>query len=372
MMKDSPRKNTIYIVDDQAENLKLLSHILKQPEYRVLAFNNPENALNKISSDLPDLILLDIMMPGMSGFQLNQILKENPKTSGIPVIFISAREDTESKLMAFEHGAADYIVKPFSNREVQMRVRTKLQYINTRRELEEIKKTLEEKVKIRTYNLKQAQRVANIGSWRIDLSSNEMKWSEQSFEIFGLKKTKTLSLKQTLEPVLESALPILQNTWKKALQKAKRKAKKKTFSAQYRINRKGEIRWIEEHGEFFENENGEIAYAIGTLQDITQQKRQLELLEKQNKTLREISWVQSHVVRAPLARLKGLMDLYAEKDFEFMSEQSVHQAILDATEEFENIILEISQKTYVVDEIEGKIKETGKKTVPGMEKASGE
>lgn len=344
--------NTVYIIDDHAENLNLLAHILKQSGYKIVAFDNPETALRQIKKNTPDLILLDIMMPKISGFELFERLKEDENTRAIPVIFITARDDTESRIEAFERGAADYIIKPFLNREVQMRVKNQLTSINMRRALENIQKELEQKVESRTYNLKQAQRVANLGSWRLDLSTKMMKWTEQSFEIFGMKNQEELPLSATLEPVVKADLPVLNKAWKTALKKAKREGQNNAFKVQYRINRHGEIRWIEEHGEFFKNKQGNIAYAIGTVQDITSAKRSLELLEKQNKTLRDISWEQSHVVRAPLARLKGLMSLFADKDFEFLSEEKLYEEINKSADEFEQIILDISKKTYIVDEIE--------------------
>ncbi len=86
--------------------------------------------------------------------------------------------------------------------------------------------------------------------------------------------------------------------------------------------------------------------------DVSQQMRYQNAILKQNKTLRDISWEQSHLVRAPLARLKGLMSLFADKDFEFLSEEKLYEEINKSADEFEQIILDISKKTYIVDEIE--------------------
>lgn len=121
------------------------------------------------------------------------------------------------------------------------------------------------------------------------------------------------------------------------------------FSARH-IRKDGSLYDVFVHLQLFEYE-GESLFAAFTM-DITKQTKYFQAVKKQNETLRQISWVQSHVVRAPLARMKGLMDLYKEKDFEIMTEEQILAEIEKAADEFENVILDISRKTYIVDEIE--------------------
>lgn len=108
------RKGCILIVDDTPDNLSLLSGILKD-SYKVKVANSGEKALKYLQGgDKPDLILLDIMMPGMSGYDVIRELKANQATRDIPVIFLSAMDGTGDEEKGFELGAADYITKPIS------------------------------------------------------------------------------------------------------------------------------------------------------------------------------------------------------------------------------------------------------------------
>ena len=117
----------ILIVDDIPANLNLLSHNLESQGYRVVAVPSGVVALQIVERVQPDLILLDIMMPEMDGFETCRRLKANPDTAEIPVIFITARDEMESLLEGFSVGGVDYITKPFSEQEVQVRVQNHLQ-----------------------------------------------------------------------------------------------------------------------------------------------------------------------------------------------------------------------------------------------------
>ena len=118
--------NNILIVDDTPENLSVLRHMLTEQGYRVRPALNGELALNSIKKDPPDLILLDVLMPEMDGYEVCRILKSDEKNSHIPIIFISALNDVEDIVKAFRTGGVDYITKPFREEEVLARVRTHL------------------------------------------------------------------------------------------------------------------------------------------------------------------------------------------------------------------------------------------------------
>ncbi|MBF0379131.1 MAG: fused response regulator/phosphatase [Desulfamplus sp.] len=113
---------TILAVDDHLVNLKLIEKSLSKEGYRVLSASNGPNARKLAVAERPDLILLDIQMPGEDGFQVIQFLKNNPLTSSIPVIFLTGVSEVHSKLKGFDLGAVDYITKPFHNLEVIARV----------------------------------------------------------------------------------------------------------------------------------------------------------------------------------------------------------------------------------------------------------
>jgi len=116
----------ILIVDDTPENLTVLRQILSEQGYQVRPAISGEIALRAVQADLPDLILLDIVMPGMDGYQVCKVMKSSEQTRDIPVIFISALNEIKDKMKAFSEGGVDYISKPFHTEEVLARVNTHL------------------------------------------------------------------------------------------------------------------------------------------------------------------------------------------------------------------------------------------------------
>ena len=136
-METRLRKGNILIVDDNPENLTVLRQILTTHGYRVRAALSGEIALKSVQADPPDLILLDILMPEMDGYEVCSILKSNERTDQVPIIFISALTEVEDIVKAFQAGGIDYITKPFQIEEVLARVRTHLELQIAIREKEE-------------------------------------------------------------------------------------------------------------------------------------------------------------------------------------------------------------------------------------------
>ncbi|OLP18410.1 GGDEF domain-containing response regulator [Leptolyngbya sp. 'hensonii'] len=146
----------ILIVDDTPDNLRVLSDILTQAGYQVRKAMNGTMALKAIQSLQPDLILLDIMMPDMNGYEVCQKLKADPHSDSVPVIFLSALDDVLDKVRAFEVGGVDYITKPFYVEEVLVRVQNQLQLKAAEQEIRLLNTHLEEKVRERTQELELA------------------------------------------------------------------------------------------------------------------------------------------------------------------------------------------------------------------------
>ncbi len=119
-------RETILIVDDTPANLRVLSRMLIKRGYKVCAAINGARALEAVQANLPNLILLDIMMPNMDGYEVCRRLKAGEQSRDIPVIFISALNETKNKLEAFTAGGVDYVTKPFQAKEVLARVETHL------------------------------------------------------------------------------------------------------------------------------------------------------------------------------------------------------------------------------------------------------
>jgi diguanylate cyclase (GGDEF)-like protein len=145
----SESKAEILIVDDKLENLRLLSIILLQHDYEVRKALNGKMALKSVKSDPPDLILLDINMPDLNGYEVCQHLKANDLTNQIPVIFLSALDQGIDKVRAFAVGAADYISKPFAIEEVLARIEYQLTIQRQRLELIEKNRILQEEIRKR-------------------------------------------------------------------------------------------------------------------------------------------------------------------------------------------------------------------------------
>jgi DNA-binding response OmpR family regulator len=116
----------ILIVDDNPRNLQLLSMLLRPVGYRIIAAQDGAQALKAAEKSGPALILLDVMMPGLDGFEVCRRLKAESRTREIPVIFLTARTETADLIRGFEMGAADYVTKPFTGVELLARVRTHL------------------------------------------------------------------------------------------------------------------------------------------------------------------------------------------------------------------------------------------------------
>jgi signal transduction histidine kinase len=116
----------ILIVDDKLENLRLLSDFLSTQNYQVRKAVNGQAALTAARALPPDLVLLDINMPGMNGYEVCRQLKSDPKTSATPIIFLSAGNDLEDKVQAFKVGGIDYVTKPFQLEEILARVQTQI------------------------------------------------------------------------------------------------------------------------------------------------------------------------------------------------------------------------------------------------------
>lgn len=131
------RPKEILLVDDRKENLELLNSFLVQQGYKTRIATSASLALASIDAKLPDLILLDIEMPDINGYEVSQRLKANPSTATIPIIFVSAHNDVEAKVKAFRSGGVDYISKPFANEEVTARVKMHLDLAAYQHQLEQ-------------------------------------------------------------------------------------------------------------------------------------------------------------------------------------------------------------------------------------------
>ncbi len=150
---DTKKQKVILLVDDIPENLELLARNLQRKGYKALLATSGAQALEIALAKLPDLILLDVQMPVMNGFEVCKRLKQNPDTKHIPVIFLTAKTEQDSIVEAFSIGAVDYVLKPFYNEELFARVNTHLQLKELSDEIEDKNEKLRQYVDMIEHNI---------------------------------------------------------------------------------------------------------------------------------------------------------------------------------------------------------------------------
>ncbi|MDR0764831.1 MAG: response regulator [Synergistaceae bacterium] len=154
----SAQKSKVLIVDDTDINIDILVDALGD-RYDLFTALDGESALAQVKTNFPDIILLDVVMPGMSGYEVCAELKSNPATADIPIIFLTAMTDINDKARGFELGAVDYMAKPFAVLEVRARLGVHLSLLDARKALKRQNETLEVKVRERTRELSMTQNV---------------------------------------------------------------------------------------------------------------------------------------------------------------------------------------------------------------------
>ncbi len=197
------QKANILIVDDVAANLMILSDMVRQAGHQPRPVISVADAMQAVDAVRPDLILLDITMPEISGFEYCKMLKKNPKTQDIPIIFISAKDRLEDKQEAFQLGAADFITRPFEVQEVMMRINNQLTGYQMRKEMEAYNKQMsmlarEQLLKLRANQQNQLQTL--IGAYK--LGSREPQGHAEQVAAVCRRLTLALQLSPKYEQVI--------------------------------------------------------------------------------------------------------------------------------------------------------------------------
>ena len=156
MPTNKERQPSIMVIDDEPESLRLISNILTNESFTVRSFTSAEQAFNSAQKDLPNLIMLDIVMPGMDGFRAIKRFKDSKILKDVPIIFSSAIDNLETKTKAFSSGAVDYISKPIQAEELLARIKIHESLSNAQRELENFNKNLEQIITRKTEELEKA------------------------------------------------------------------------------------------------------------------------------------------------------------------------------------------------------------------------
>jgi two-component sensor histidine kinase len=158
----SPRRQAVLVIDDDERNLAILSEYLKDIDLTILVAEDGESGLARAHYARPDLILLDVLLPGMDGYGICRRLKADPTTADIPIIFMTALTEIEFKVKGFEAGGVDYVTKPFQREEVLARVGVHIRIATLTQNLREANDLLEQRVEERTLELAAANRALAI------------------------------------------------------------------------------------------------------------------------------------------------------------------------------------------------------------------
>jgi len=188
-------RQTVLIVDDIADNLNIVADLLIRENINVLLAQSGKEALATTTKLLPDLVLLDIMMPEMDGFEVCRQFGDNYQTKDIPVIFLTAIGESENILKGFELGAVDFISKPFFEPELIARVKTHLTLTRMRKEKEEANIILEQKVNERTAQLRTLNKELNAEVKERKFIADELKKNNKELEKAKTKAEESNRLK---------------------------------------------------------------------------------------------------------------------------------------------------------------------------------
>ncbi len=300
--------STILVVDDNVTNLEVLHHALSQQGYNVRVEVDGHQAIAQVRSAPPDLLLLDVMLPTVNGFDICQQLKADPQTQDIPIIFMTALTNTDDKLMGLNLGAVDYITKPFQQEELLARVRLQLQIRHltktlelrnqqlqqeveerqqAERALQQLNQDLEARVEARTQDLRQSQDylrqlTENIDNvfWMTDPGKQQIIYVSPAYDrIWGYSR-------QTLLHDPYQWIAAIHPDDRERVVAAFPKQAHGDYNEEYRIIRSdGSVRWIRDRAFPIVDEAGHPFRIAGIAEDITAQRQIEETLRLQERAI---------------------------------------------------------------------------------------
>jgi PAS domain S-box-containing protein len=310
----------VLIVDDERHNRELLEVMLGPEGLLLQTAASGEEALAKVALEPPDLILLDIMMPGMDGYQVAADIKGSIATKNIPVIMVTALDDRNARLRGLRAGAEEFLTKPVDRVELCVRVRNLLRLKAYSDYFDQYSQMLEAEVSSRTADLvertKQAAEllllterlslataIAKVGVWEWHLASNTLTWDATMFDIYGCAPVVPMPYATWSAAVYPEDLAAVEATRQKAIDE------KGQGSAEYRIRRPdGSLRNVSGIERVVLDEHVNVSRVIGVDMDVTEHKRAEEALEQiRQDDLRfkdEFLSHVSHELRSPLTAIK--------------------------------------------------------------------
>ena len=180
---------TILIIEDEEDLAELVAFSLEKEGYRTSIAHDGKSGLDKARNDSPDLILLDLMLPGLLGTEICKLLKSSDKTSGIPVVMMTAKGEEIDRVVGFEVGADDYVVKPFSTRELVLRVKAVLRRAGPTETISKI-------INVGSISIDTDRHIVEVGSREIVLTTTEFKLLQILSERLGRVQSRDRLLKE--------------------------------------------------------------------------------------------------------------------------------------------------------------------------------
>ncbi len=290
-------RNRILVADDNADMREYVNRLLSA-RYEVIAVPDGQAALAAVAATRPDLVLSDVMMPHLNGFELLQQLRVNPQTRTIPVILLSARAGEEARVEGITAGADDYLIKPFSAKELLARVGAHLEMARIRKEAAEAIRASEER-------LRAALDASETGTFRWDLRTNLLDWDDNLCRLFGRPPS---SGPRTLDSFIEAVHP---EDREAVLAQCRQCAAEGTdFEMELRaVWPDGSVHWLYDRGKTFHNEQGEPISMTGACVDISERKEREAQIRALNARLRRAMTETHHRVKNNLQLMSALIDM---------------------------------------------------------------
>ncbi len=287
---------TVLLVDDNRDMREYVARLLRV-RFRVVLAEDGQGALDLIDGGVrPDLVLSDVMMPRVDGFALLKALRSRPRVENTPVIFLSARAGEEARIEGFDVGADDYLIKPFSARELLTRVDAHIRLSRLRRAASEQIKASEERLRI-------AIDEAGMGTWDMDLRTGDLRWSRSTFTLLGLRPAESDHAKY--EAWRSRVHPEDIEAIDAALLRSR--ATRSLLSQEYRVIRAdtGAVRWFRALGRFLYDESGVPVRNVGVVFDDTERKTaEIGLREADHRKDVFLATL-AHELRNPLAPIRN-------------------------------------------------------------------
>ena len=326
-------RSRVLLADDNADMRDYVRRLLSA-RYEVTAVANGEEALQAALAHPPDLVLTDVMMPGLDGFGLLAALRSHERTKTQPVLMLSARAGEESRLEGLGAGADDYLVKPFTARDLLARVEAHLALARMRREADRARRISEVRLGL-------ALEQNAMAAWQWDPATDEVTSLGDVARIFG----KTL---RSAAEGLRLVHPEDESEHRARVERIGREGG--SYRSEFRIRRAdtGEVTWLEERATAITDEDGRVLFIVGVVADITERKRadeeirrNNEQLVKANRELEEFAYVASHDLQEPLRMVNIYSQLLVKRFGTGAKEEEYAQFVRQGVFRMETLIKDL-------------------------------